>query len=207
MFTSGRFPRMLSIRAVVVSAFLIGASLLAGCMGASSNGAVADDDSATFTVQGNTAVMRGMIDRSTSNAIIDLMSENDQVRTIVMQRVTGSTGYRELRDAARLIRDYRLTVHVPDGGYVAPAAIDFFIAGWKRSAGAGANIAVGSWFDGDNYGVDLPRHNSLHYGYLTWLRENGIPEDYYWFSLTAAPKGEERPLTRDELIRFRLVTE
>ncbi|UZP66139.1 hypothetical protein N1030_10940 [Desulfovibrio mangrovi] len=207
MIKKDSYPMQCYRHAVACLTLLAALLTLGGCMGGNSNGVVADDDSATFTVQGTTAVMRGMIDRSTASAIIELMTENDQVRTISMQRVTSSAGYRELRDAARLLRDYRLTTHVPADGYISQDALDFYIGGWKRTAAQGATIAVGSWFDGDNYGVDLPRHNSLHYGYLTWFRENGLPEDFYWFSLNAAPKGNERPLTREEMVRYRVVTE
>ncbi len=181
------------------------ALLLSGCMGSGSG--LLNDDSATFTVHGETAEMRGMIDRDTSSALLDIMSENFDVHEISLVQATGSSGYREMREASRMLSEYHLATHVPANGFVSPGAIDFFIAGWKRTVEEGAQLAVGSWFDGAHYGVDLPRHNSLHFGYLKWYREHGIPEDFYWFSLTAAPKGQQHILTRDEMLRFNIITE
>lgn len=198
---SRRSPISLRCFALLLLALLLCAT---GC---ATTGQSGDTDSATFTVQGDTAVMRGMIDDTTSTAILDMMGDHDNVRRIVMQNVTGATGYREIRDASRMLNDYRLSTHVPADGYVSPDGLELFIAGWKRTAAPGARLAVASWHEGDLYGADLPRHHSLHYGYLRWYRDHGIPEEFYWFSLHAAPKGEQHILTREEMQRFAIITE
>lgn len=198
-------PRTGRVSLLLTVCCLLWAAALSGCMGMGTGNP--DTDSASFTAQGNMALMRGIIDRNTSTALLDMMSDNESVKTIVMQHVPGSTGYRENREAARMLKDYRLATHVPADGYISPEGLDFFIGGWKRTAAPGARIAVGSWYDGQTYGADLPRHHSLHFGYLAWYRDHGIPDDFYWFSLQAAPKGEYHILTQEELLKYRIITQ
>lgn len=179
---------------------------LPGCMGGA-QGTGAGDEPVSFTVQGSTAVMQGKIDRNTPTAMLDVMADNDSIKTISMQHVTGDFDYRANREAARMLYEYHLATHVPANGFISQEGLEFFLGGWKRTADAGAQIAVGSWFDGELYGVDLPRQHSLHFGYLRWYRDHGIPDDFYWFALKAAPKGQVHILTREEMVRFHIVTE
>ncbi len=157
---------------------------------------------ATFDVQGDHAIMTGVIGPSTPGRVLQLILESPQVKTIIMQDVPGSMDDHSNLRAAKLVRRMGLGIHVPADGEIASGGTDFFLAGVRRSWEMGARFGVHSWGgfgeDGDQVPADDPEHRK----YLDYYAEMGIPAEFYWYTLKAAPASDIHWMTKAELERY-----
>lgn len=170
--------------------------------------AAQDYMSATFEVEGNTAFMNGVIDGTTPGEVRDLIEDYPEVRRIVMENVDGSDDDEANLRAARRVREHGFHTHVPADGLIASGGTDFFIAGTTRTVENGGRVGVHSWAAGDDTeGADLPDDHPDHEPYLDYYWEMGIPEDFYWFTLDAAPSSDMHWMTQEELAHYEIVTE
>ncbi len=160
-----------------------------------------------FQVEGNTAIMTGVIDKSAIQSVKALIANNPEVKTIVMKNVPGSMDDESNLVASRLVREAGLNTFVPADGMIASGGTDFFCAGVNRSIEAGAEIGVHSWAgDGVSNANLLPRDNPEHQKYLDYYLEMGIPTDFYWFTIQAAPAESIHNMSTEELIEYKLVS-
>lgn len=62
--------------------------------------------------------------------------------------------------------------------------------------------------DGADYKAqDLPKDDEEHEMYLEYYRNIGVPEEFYWFTLQAAPYEEMHYMTEEEIRRFKILTQ
>ena len=162
---------------------------------------------ATFEVDGHVAYMNGVIGPTTPGRVLELVLVHPQVETIVMLDVPGSMDDFALVRAAELVRHMGLATHMPRDGEVASGGTDFFLAGAKRTADYGARFGVHSWSGFNEAGSDLPRDHPEHRLYLDFYQAMGIGEDFYWFTLEAAPADGIHWMTDGEIEAHSLVTE
>lgn len=164
-------------------------------------------DPAEFTIQDNQALMWGVIDSTTPDRVEELINNYPQVDMIVMQQVDGSADDEANVEAARLVRRHGFKTHVPADGEIASGGVDFFLAGVERTVADGARLGVHSWADGDGTtGADVPRDDPQHSLYLDYYAEMGIPAEFYWFTLQAAPAESIHWMTAAEIATYRFVT-
>lgn len=165
------------------------------------------EQSAEFTVEGVTATMTGVIDSSTPAAVRSLLADNPEVVTIIMQDVPGSADDEANLEASRLIRAAGLGTHLNADGQVASGGVDFYLAGSDRTFDEGASFGVHSWADGNGTeGKDIPEDDPQHRLYLDYYDEIGISEDFYWFTLEAAPAADIHFMTAAELQTYGFAT-
>lgn len=169
---------------------------------------VDDVDAARFEVFGDEAEMVGTIDASTPCRVRELFADHPQVEVIVMVDVPGSADDEANFEAAQLVHERGVTTLVPADGEIASGGVDFFAAGEERIVEAGGELGVHSWATGDGLeGADLPRADPEHDVYLDFYAAIGIPEEFYWFTLDAAPADGIHPMTEDELLTYGIATE
>lgn len=162
---------------------------------------------AEFAVDGERAVMSGVIDRTTPKVVQALLDEHPNVTTIVMQNVGGSVDDEANLVAARLVRAAGLHTHVPADGEIASGGVDFFLAGVERTVEEGARLGVHSWGgepgqDGDSVPKDDPQHNL----YLDYYAEMGTPAEFYWYTLEAAPASSIHWMSSAEITQYQMTT-
>ncbi|MDG2149361.1 MAG: hypothetical protein P8N09_07545 [Planctomycetota bacterium] len=162
---------------------------------------------ATFEVQGERAIMTGVIGPTTPGRVLELVLEHPEVEQIVLQDMPGSMDDESNLRAASLMRRLGLSTHVPADGMVASGGTDLFLAGVRRSAEPGARFGVHSWADVGFEGADVPRDDPQHDLYLDYYREMGIPEAFYWYTLEAASADDIHWMTEDELEQYGFFTE
>ncbi len=166
------------------------------------------DPPVEFVVSGEKAIMTGIINSDILERIADLIADNPQVHTIVMQDVGGSVDDEANLIAARYVRKKGLNTHIPADGMIASGGTDFFLAGVRRSADPGAKIGVHSWDATDGLvGSSLSKDHPDHQSYLAYFREIGIPEEFYWYTLDAAPPDGMHWMTEEEVIQYTITTE
>ena len=161
---------------------------------------------ATFEVRGERAIMRGVIGATTPARVLELAVMSPEVRTIVLTNCPGSIDDVANVRAGRYIRQLGLNTHVPADGEVASGATDLFLAGNHRSAGPGALFGIHSWSGGHVAATDLPRDHEDHRLYLDYYEEMGIPAEFYWRTLSAAPAEGIHWMTEEEFERFDFFT-
>lgn len=187
-----------------ISAFLLILSLIVmGC------GGISDDYTpAAFKVDGDRALMSGVIDGTTPKQVQTLIDDHPNVKTIVMQQVDGSADDEANLMAARLVRKHGFHTHVPADGEIASGGTDFFLAGATRTVAEGAKLGVHSWATGDGLtGDQVPKDDPQHKLYLDYYAEMGIPADFYWFTVQAAPAEDMHWMTMAEIEQYQMVTE
>ncbi len=177
---------------------------VAACLGTAEN-----DFPTTFEVNGDKAIMNGVIDARTITAVQTLIADHPEVVQIVLLDCPGSMDDTSNLQASRLIREAGLATHVPANGTIASGAVDLFLAGTKRTAdlAGGARLGVHSWGGDDIQGSDVPREDAAHTLHLDYYTEMGIPTEFYWFTLEAAPAADIHWMTTDEVARYMLLTE
>lgn len=169
---------------------------------------MAGEESTKFTVDGDTAVMTGVINSKTITDVENLIKDHPNVTTIIMKDVPGSMDDLANLEASRLVRAHGFNTYVPGDGIIASGGTDFFCAGVKRTIEDGAQIGVHSWGgDGIEDASTLPKDHVEHKKYLDYYKEMGIPEDFYWFTIKAAPASDIHMMSKGELETYRLATE
>jgi len=166
-----------------------------------------DFEHAKFEVNGDTAVMTGVISGRTVEDVRNLIEDNPDLKTIVMQDVPGSMDDDANLEASRLIREHGLNTHVPSDGMIQSGGTDFFCAGVERTIEDGAQIGVHSWATEDiGDASQLSKDHEDHKSYIEYYRDMGIPEEFYWFTINAAPGQGMHMMTVGEIEEFGLVT-
>ena len=168
-------------------------------------------EAAVFEVEGETAFMYGVIDHTTPGVVQALVNEHPEVTRIVMVDVPGSDNDPANLKASRLVRESGLTTVVPSNGVIASGGVDFFTAGKIRVVEPCAKLGVHSWDeDGPDGGIILgnqvARDHEIHTMFLDFYREMEIPEDFYWFTLEAAPPQRIHWMSDEEIVLYGLET-
>ncbi len=161
----------------------------------------------TFEVKGELAIMQGVIGATTPSSVLELAFMNPEVRTIVLTNMPGSMDDVANMRAGRYIRQLGLDTHVPADSEVASGATDLFLAGRHRSSEPGARFGIHAWGGGPVAATDLPRDHEDHLLYLDYYEEMGIPAEFYWRTLSAAPAEGIHWMTEEELERFGFFTD
>lgn len=155
----------------------------------------------------DTLFMQGVIYRNTLQDIRKAFDENPQVTTLVMVDVPGSFDDEINLLASREIRNRNINTYLPDSGMVASGGTDMFLAGKQRTVHETAMLGVHSWGGGDLAALDYPKDHEEHQKYLNYYVEMGIPTDFYWYTLEAAPADSIHWMTLSEITKFKVVTE
>jgi len=168
------------------------------------------DEVATFYFKDNQTVkdslyMRGVIYRNTFNDISDVLNKNPEVKTLVMIDVPGSIDDEINLLASQEIRKRNINTYIPKDGMVASGGTDMFIAGVERNAHFTAKFGVHSWSDGEKGGNQYPKDHPDHSLYLDYYAAMGVPSNFYWYTLDAAPAEEIHWMTQSELFGYEVL--
>ncbi|MEE9394557.1 MAG: hypothetical protein V3W41_18845 [Planctomycetota bacterium] len=165
---------------------------------------LSEEPLASFAVEGDRAIMSGVIGPTTPGRALELVLAHPEVRTIVMKKVPGSMDDDSNLWAARLIHRMGLNTELPDGAEIASGGVDFFLAGVQRKVAKTAIIGVHSWDGGDHQGSEVPKDHPGHKMFLDFYPEIGIDNAFYWYTLKAAPADGIHWMTEKEIKKFGL---
>ncbi len=169
------------------------------------------DAPVTFDVQGDVAAMFGNIGADFVHRVCDLIGDNPEVTVVEVVDVPGSsTPGNETLEGGLVLNSSDLATIVASDGQVESGGVDFFMAGTTREVADGGCLGVHSTElddgDGPIAAADLPRDDPEHEPFLDYYRQIGISEDFYWFTLSAAPPSGIHYLTPQEMERFGVTT-
>ncbi|WP_420548530.1 hypothetical protein [Curvivirga sp.] len=186
--------------------------LAAAVLGVNHSISLADDyDPLTFTPNGDTLIVEGVIDDRAIESFIVAINENPNVKSLTLKYVPGSADDDYNLILSRVVRSMGLGTIIPKGGLVASGGTDLFLAGVWRKVSTNACIGVHSWdYEEDGHiiqATDFPKHDLVHQMYLRYFRDMGIPPAFYWYTLDAAPAADMHWMHKSELKKFNMVTE
>lgn len=166
--------------------------------------------SSTLAVTGTDATLNGTLGTGTYIQMRDMIAANPAVNRLIIHQSDGSVNDAINMHTARLVRAANLATHVPADGDINSGAVDMFAAGVSRTVEPGGILGVHSWCCENGVAADkLPISDDAHGPQLTYFREV-LPEtgvDFYFFTLRAASADAIYPMTREEMTKYKLVTE
>ncbi|MES0864459.1 alpha/beta hydrolase [Ruegeria sp. SCPT10] len=156
----------------------------------------------SFVAQGDQIIATGTIDHTTLDAFEEVIAQNPQAKTLVLQQIEGSVDDDANVIFSRVVHQNGMTTVVPSDGLVASGGTDLFLAGNTRVLQPGACVGVHSWSGGGLVATELPEDDPEHDRYLDYFEDIGVDEEFYWFTLEAAPADDMHWMTAAEANRF-----
>lgn len=167
-----------------------------------------DEEPVGIYVEGTDAYLWGTITDAFPCKIDYLLTAYPWVDTLVLEYIPGSMDD-EMNFAAGLrIHRAGLATYVLSDSELYSGGVDLFLAGVRRSGEPGAIFGVHGWSDSAGFEArDIPRDGPEHDRYLDYFRAIGIPADFYWFTVDAAPADDMHIMSEAELERFDFFTD
>lgn len=179
-----------------------------------------DDDAANnsriqgiFTVlEGNTIIeMNGVIGSSSLSDFNKLYAAFPNVNTINIKQCDGSEDDETNLQLSARVHKLNINTHLLDNGLIASGGVDFFLAGIERTRGTNTQIGVHSWSDGGSVqATDFPVGHENHLPYINYYISVGftqqLAEDFYYFTINAAPAEDIHWMTDEEIRTYNLIT-
>lgn len=165
---------------------------------------VLDDD---ITVE-----MDGTINRSSFKNFNEMEDAFPNIQTIRIKNCDGSSDDETNLQLSARVHQRGMDTYLMEGGIIASGGVDFFLAGVRRTRGANTMIGVHSWADGDgNEATDYPVGHENHLLYINYYVSVGFSqqaaEDFYYFTINAAPAEEIYYMTDAEVERYGILKE
>lgn len=196
--------------------FTFGMMVLASC---SNNDEVVTNPPTSNTTQfgifkvtnATTVEMNGEIGDNTLTDFNRLIENYPNINLINMNQVPGSSNDEVNLQVSKRVFDLNIATHLLDNGEIASGGVDFFIAGVKRTKGTNTKIGVHSWSDGSNDATAFPVAHANHLPYINYYVSVGFTqqqaENFYYFTINAAPASDIYWMTDAEITQYELLKE
>jgi hypothetical protein len=153
-------------------------------------------------------LMSGTINSNTPGQLSGVLGSNPGVETIVMLQCFGSSDDDANFPMARSVRAKGLNTHLTSESEIYSGCVDFFLAGRQRSMEPGAIVGVHSWYDDEDEreAIDYPVGDPAHESNRKYIEDMLGSDEFYWFTIRAAPADGMYNMTGQEIERFGLIT-
>lgn len=161
-------------------------------------------------LRGDVLFLRGVVDETSDDQIYDVLRSEFRIGNLVFTMVPGSVDDDTNLALGRMLRQAGVTTFLPSRGTVASGGTDLFLSGARRIVERGGRVGVHSWGTDDPSvpsAISLPTDHPVHARYLDYYRDMGIPEDFYWFTLRAAPPDGMHWMSEEEMAQYRIYTD
>lgn len=160
-----------------------------------------------IAVADNKLYLMGDFNAQSDEQIIASLNANPQVDTLVLTVSSGSLDDETTFKIAREVRQRQLNTHLLYNSVIASGAVDFFLAGVNRSMEIGAKIGVHSWSDGVQEAKDMPKQHADHALNANYIEHMLGTDDFYWFTIYAAPADAIYWMSETEINQYQLLTQ
>lgn len=159
----------------------------------------------------NTVEMNGVIGSTSLKDFNDLEGTYPNINKINILRCEGSSDDEINLKLSAKIHQKGINIHLEDNGEIASGGVDFFLAGIKRTRGTNTKIGIHSWAGDHVVATDFPVGHANHMPYINYYVSVGFTqqqaEDFYYFTINAAPATAIHWMTTDEILKYNLLTE
>ncbi len=155
-------------------------------------------------------VLDGVINSSAYTAFKKILKEHPNINRLEIVICDGSINDKVNLKLAKFIHKNSFTIHLRNNGLVASGGTDLFLAGTQKTLGKNTKIGVHSWAaDDDQVATDFPKGHKYHIPYIDYYKSVGFSqqqaEDFYYFTINAAPASDVHWMTQEEIERFNLL--
>ena len=193
--------------------FLVTATLSVSC----SN----DDDTTTTSTSrqfgifkvlndDRTIEMDGVIGSASLTNFNSLTAAYPNINKINIKNCDGSSDDEVNLLLSAKVHQKGINIHILDNGEIASGGVDFFIAGIQRTQGSNTKIGVHSWAGDNVTATDFPVGHANHLPYINYYVSVGFTqqqsEDFYYFTINAAPASSIHWMTTGEIAQYNLIT-
>ncbi len=159
-----------------------------------------------FEVRGDELWMNGEINSKTLDQFKEIMAENPSITTLVEETVPGSLDDDTMIELAYEVRRLGLDTRLLATSEIDSGGVDLFLAGVERTMEDGAHIGVHSWSDGFKEATDYPRDAPEHEANRAYVEDMLGSDEFYWFTIEAAPADGIHEMTNEEIVTYGLLT-
>lgn len=158
-----------------------------------------------------TVEMDGTINSSSLTNFNSLEAAFPNVNKINIKNCDGSSADDVNLLLSAKVHQKGINIHLMDNGEIASGGVDFFIAGIQRTKGSNTTISVHAWA-GDNgvTATDFSPGHPNHLPYINYYVSVGFTqqqaEDFYYFTINAAPANSFYDMTEAEITQYNLIT-
>lgn len=163
-----------------------------------------------YEIDGDAVEVEGAVNGRSVGQFTRVLDDHPNIDTVVLRNVTGSIDDEATFEIARIIRARGLATIVPEGGLVESGGVDLFIAGATRHVSDDARLGVHEWQGFTSSATDNPTGAKEHDTYVVFYTEMlgaAAGEDFYWFTIQAAPPDGMHHLTGAEIDHYGLTTD
>ena len=179
-----------------------------GLDGSDLDGSDGGEDGLRLYSRGNLLLLLGTVDSDSPSHVYDALKDSPGIRVVVLVNVPGSADDEANLKLGRMLRQAGISTYLPARGLVASGGVDLLLSGARRIVERGAMVGVHSWADSDGSSGDaIPREHPHHRLYLEYYQEMGVTQEFYWFTLGAAPPEGMHWMTEAEMERYEIFTE
>lgn len=163
----------------------------------------------TLDMQTDGQVLRldGVINSRSLGDFVDVLNDNPGLRAIELGQIDGSIDGEVVAEMGYIIRDEGLATRAGAGAEIYSGGVDLFLAGVDRRAAPGAVLGVHEWETGFGRARDYPRGHRAHEPTRGYIEDMLGTDAFYWFTLDAAAFDEVHVLSREDMLRFGVVTQ
>jgi hypothetical protein len=157
-----------------------------------------------------TVEMNGTISSSSLTNFNSLDATFPNVNKINIKNCDGSSDDEVNLQLSAKVYQKGINIHLMDNGEIASGGVDFFIAGIQRTKGTDTEIGVHSWAGDSSTATDFPVGHPNHLPYINYYISVGFTqqqaEDFYYFTINAAPANSIHWMTEAEIAQYNLIT-
>jgi|GEM_PF-691366 len=159
-----------------------------------------------FEVRNTEVYMNNIINSKTYKQFKTIMETNPQVTTLIEEKVNGSINDDTMIKLAYYIRKKGLNTKLLSYSAIDSGGVDLFLAGVERTMEKGAHIGVHSWSDGIKEATDFPKSAEEHEQNRKYIEDMLGKDDFYWFTIHAAPANNIYEMSEEEIKKYGLLT-
>jgi hypothetical protein len=186
-------------------AAIILAVLVAGCE-TTQTSPIDRIETTRFVVDGDRLLMSGDINPQTYRQFTAIMRAHPEIRVLVEGNMPGSLDDATMIRLGYAVRRRGLDTHLAAGSRIFSGAVYLFLAGRHRTMERGAVIGVHSWSDGAHDAAWYPPGATEHDETLNYVYDMLGSEDFYWFTIYAAPADGVHRMSMAEIGKYGLIT-
>lgn len=166
-----------------------------------------------FTVleDSTTIEMNGVINRKSLDNFNELVDHYPNVNQINIKECEGSSDDEVNLKLAKKVYQRQMGTHILDDGLIASGGTDFFLAGKTRTKGDNTKIGVHAWAGLLVEATDFPEGHENHLPYIEYYVSVGFSqeeaEDFYYYTIHAAPADSIHWMTDEEIEQYNMLTE
>ena len=159
-----------------------------------------------------TLEMDGVIGSQSLNHFNTLYSSFPNITKVNIKQCDGSSDDETNLQLSARVHQLGIDTHLMNNGLIASGGVDFFLAGVQRTKGSNTQIGVHSWSDGSGTeATDFPIGHTNHLPYINYYVSVGFTqqqaEDFYYFTINAAPAEDIHWMTDEEISNYNIITE